>query len=82
MCKRRLVVGWTRAQRLAGQFVVETLKIAHAQRGPRDMVHHADHGSEYTAGKSTHVVHPPGDRGRQIPQSAIMCGCGATANPL
>ena len=45
----RLVVGWAMAERLASQLVLEALEMAYAQRGPRDVIHHADHGSEYTA---------------------------------
>jgi putative transposase len=45
----RLVVGWAMAARLASQLVVQALEMAYAQRGPRDVIHHSDHGSEYTA---------------------------------
>ena len=45
----RLVVGWAMAERLASQLVLEALEMAYAQRGPRDVIHHSDRGSEYTA---------------------------------
>ncbi len=45
----RLVVGWAMAERLASELVLQALDMAYAQRGPRDVVHHSDHGSEYTA---------------------------------
>ena len=45
----RLVVGWAMAERLASELVQRALDMAYAQRGPRDVVHHSDHGSEYTA---------------------------------
>jgi putative transposase len=45
----RLVVGWAMAARLASQLVLQALEMAYAQRGPREVIHHSDHGSEYTA---------------------------------
>lgn len=45
----RLVVGWAMADRLASELVLQALEMAYAQRGPRDVIHHSDHGSEYTA---------------------------------
>ena len=45
----RMVVGWSMAERLASQLVLEALDMAYAQRAPREVIHHADHGSEYTA---------------------------------
>jgi putative transposase len=45
----RLVVGWAMAERLASQLVLEALEMAYAQRGPREVIHHSDRGSEYTA---------------------------------
>ena len=43
MCSRAM------AERLASELVQRALDMAYAQRGPRDVVHHSDHGSEYTA---------------------------------
>jgi len=45
----RLVVGWAMADRVASQLVLTALEMAYAQRGPREVIHHSDHGSEYTA---------------------------------
>lgn len=45
----RLVVGWAMANRLASHLVVQALEMAYAQRSPRAVIHHSDHGSEYTA---------------------------------
>lgn len=45
----RLVVGWAMAGRLASQLVLQALEMAYAQRAPRAVIHHSDHGSEYTA---------------------------------
>ena len=45
----RYVVGWAMAERLASALVRQALDMAYAQRHPRDVVHHSDHGSEYTA---------------------------------
>jgi putative transposase len=45
----RLIVGWAMADRLRSQLVQAALQMAYAQRGPRAVIHHSDHGSEYTA---------------------------------
>lgn len=45
----RLIVGWAMAERLSSQLVTESLEMAYAQRGPREVIHHSDHGSEYTS---------------------------------
>jgi transposase InsO family protein len=45
----RLVVGWAMAARLTSQLVLQALEMAYAQRAPREVIHHSDHGSEYTA---------------------------------
>jgi putative transposase len=45
----RLIVGWAMAARLASQLVLQALDMAYAQRAPREVIHHSDHGSEYTA---------------------------------
>jgi putative transposase len=45
----RLVVGWAMAGRLASRLVLQALEMAYAGRGPSAVIHHSDHGSEYTA---------------------------------
>ena len=45
----RLLVGWAMAVRLRSQLVQAALQMAYAQRAPREVIHHSDHGSEYTA---------------------------------
>ena len=45
----RYVVGWAMDARLNSQLVLTALQMAHAQRCPYDVIHHSDHGSEYTA---------------------------------
>ena len=45
----RLIVGWAMADRLCSDVVRTALEMAYAQRGPREVIHHSDHGSEYTA---------------------------------
>ena len=45
----RLIVGWAMAARLRSELVQQALQMAYAQRAPRDVIHHSDHGSEYTA---------------------------------
>lgn len=45
----RLIVGWAMQARVGSRLVLAALEMAFAQRGPRDVIHHSDHGSEYTA---------------------------------
>lgn len=45
----RLIVGWAMRGRLGSQLVLAALEMAYAQRGPREVIHHSDKGSEYTA---------------------------------
>jgi putative transposase len=45
----RLIVGWSMDERLGSQLVLAALEMAYAQRRPCEVIHHSDHGSEYTA---------------------------------
>jgi transposase InsO family protein len=45
----RLIVGWAMNARLGSQLVLKALAMAYAQRAPHGVIHHSDHGSEYTA---------------------------------
>ena len=46
----RLIVGWAMDARLGSQLVLAALEMAYAQRRrPRKVIHHCDHGTEYTA---------------------------------
>jgi putative transposase len=45
----RLIVGWAMAARLSSHLVQAALDMAYAQRTPQEVIHHSDHGSEYTA---------------------------------
>jgi len=45
----RLVVGWAMEARLGNKLVLTALERAYAQRRPERVIHHSDHGSEYTA---------------------------------
>ncbi len=45
----RRVVGWAMASHLKTDLVLSALNMAITQRRPRDVVHHSDHGSQYTA---------------------------------
>jgi len=45
----RLIVGWAMAARLSSHLVQMALEMAYAQRTPREVIHHSDHGTEYTA---------------------------------
>jgi putative transposase len=45
----RRVVGWAMAGHLKTDLVLAALEMAAAQQRPQDVVHHSDHGSQYTA---------------------------------
>ena len=45
----RLIVGWAMDARLGSQLVLKALDMAYAQRAPCEVIHHSDHGTEYTA---------------------------------
>lgn len=45
----RLIVGWAMQARVSSALVLAALQMAYAQRGPREVIHHSDHGSEFTA---------------------------------
>jgi putative transposase len=45
----RYVVGWAMDVRLGSQLVQTALEMAYAQRCPDEVIHHSDHGTEYTA---------------------------------
>ena len=45
----RKVVGWSMANHLRTDLVLDALEMAVGQRRPRDVIHHSDQGSQYTA---------------------------------
>lgn len=45
----RRVVGWSMASHLKTDLVLGALNMAIAQRRPTDVIHHSDHGCQYTA---------------------------------
>jgi len=45
----RKVVGWSMANHLRAELVLDALEMAVGQRRPKDVVHHSDQGSEYTS---------------------------------
>jgi putative transposase len=45
----RLIVGWAMQARVCSALVLTALEMAYAQRSPREVIHHSDHGSEFTA---------------------------------
>jgi putative transposase len=45
----RKVVGWTMATHLKTELVLDALEMALAQRKPEGVIHHSDHGSQYTS---------------------------------
>jgi putative transposase len=45
----RRVVGWAMATHLQTELVLNALEMALAQRRPGEVIHHSDHGSQYTS---------------------------------
>ena len=45
----RRVVGWSMANHLRTELVLDALGMAILKRLPRDVIHHSDHGSQYTS---------------------------------
>lgn len=45
----RLIIGWAMDGRLGSKLVLAALNMAYTQRCPSAVIHHSDHGSEYTA---------------------------------
>jgi putative transposase len=45
----RRIVGWSMANHLRTQLVLDALDMAIEQRRPTDVIHHSDHGSQYTS---------------------------------
>jgi putative transposase len=45
----RKVVGWSMANHLRAELVLDALEMAVGQRRPKDVVHHSDQGSQYTS---------------------------------
>jgi putative transposase len=45
----RRVVGWSMANHLRAELVLDALEMALGQRRPRDVIHHSDQGSQYTS---------------------------------
>jgi len=43
------VVGWAMATHLRTELVLDALQMALKQRRPRGVIHHSDHGSQYTS---------------------------------
>ncbi len=45
----RRVVGWAMATHLRTELVLQALQMAIQQRHPQDVIHHSDHGGQYTS---------------------------------
>jgi putative transposase len=45
----RKVVGWSMASHLRKKLVLDALGMATSQRNPKGVIHHSDHGSQYTS---------------------------------
>jgi len=45
----RKVVGWSMANHLRAELVLDAMEAAVGQRRPKDVIHHSDQGSQYTS---------------------------------
>jgi len=48
VCSRR-IVGWSMANHMRKELVIDALDMAIFRRRPKAVVHHSDHGSQYTS---------------------------------
>lgn len=56
----RRIVGWSMQGHLRAELVLAALEMAHAQRAPGEVIHHSDHGCQYTSvafGKRCQELH-------------------------
>jgi len=51
----RKIVGWSMANHLRAELVVDALEMAIGQRRPHNVIHHSDQGSQYRGGRPGHV---------------------------
>src|SRR6202521_3735869 len=56
----RKIVGWAMESHLRTELVLAALNMALGQRRPAEVIHHSDHGSQYTALPSAKAVKRPG----------------------
>ena len=45
----RKIVGWSMANHLRSELVLDAMEMAVGQRRPKDAIHHSDQGSQYTS---------------------------------
>ena len=45
----RKIVGWSMANHLRAELVLDAMEAAVGQRRPKDVIHHSDQGSQYTS---------------------------------
>jgi len=45
----RKIVGWSMANHLRAELVLDAMEMAIGQRRPKDVIHHSDQGSQYTS---------------------------------
>src|ERR1700743_1591413 len=45
----RKIVGWSMANHLRTELVLDAMEMAVGERGPKDVIHHSDQGSQYTS---------------------------------
>ena len=45
----RKIVGWSMANHLRAELVLDAMNVAVGQRRPKDVIHHSDQGSQYTS---------------------------------
>lgn len=68
----RRVVGWAMATHLRTELVLEALQMAIQQRRPQDVIHHSDHGGQYTSIAFGHRCREAGIR----PSMGSVGDCG------
>jgi putative transposase len=66
----RKIVGWSMANHLRAELVLDALEMAVGQRRPRDVIHHSDQGSQLGFNRSSQQPCGPTAGARQTPRQA------------
>ena len=78
----RRVVGWAMATHLRTELVLEALHMAIQQRHPQDVIHHSDHGSQYTSLAFGSAVEKPASAHRWARSAiALTMPCARASSP-
>ena len=67
----RKIVGWSMANHLRAEWVLDAMEAAVGQRRPKDVIHHSDQGSQLGFNRSSQRPFGPIASARQTPRQAF-----------